>query len=181
MKYLVASDLHGRLRAAERFENLIKEEAPDKILFLGDFLYNGPRNGVPDDYDPLKVSEILKKYKNMMVAIRGNCDSRVDAMLLEMKFEDSVPLTINGYKAHLIHGDLIDDELCKVYPGEMLLFGHTHYYMLEKKDGVIFLNPGSLGFPKGGNPASYAIIENNYIEVRRLDDRSAILHFDFSR
>jgi putative phosphoesterase len=100
---------------------------------------------------------------------------------LEMKFEDSVPLTINGYKAHLIHGDLIDDELCKVYPGEMLLFGHTHYYMLEKKDGVIFLNPGSLGFPKGGNPASYAIIENNYIEVRRLDDRSAILHFDFSR
>src|SRR5574344_1593891 len=99
MKYLVASDLHGRLNAALRFENLIKEEAPDKILFLGDFLYNGPRNGVPDDYDPLKVSEILKKYKNMMVAIRGNCDSRVDAMLLEMKFEDSVPLTINGYKA----------------------------------------------------------------------------------
>lgn len=181
MRYLIASDLHGRLLAMQRFEKVIKDEHPDKILFLGDFLYNGPRNGVPSDYDPLKVSEMLKEYKDRLIGICGNCDCRIDSMLLDIPLKDSVTMNVNGFKAHLIHGDLIDDELCKVYPGDILMFGHTHYYMLEEKEGVVFLNPGSLGFPKGGNPATYAIFDNRTIEIRRLDDEKPILRMELSR
>ena len=53
MKAFIVSDIHGSLKAAEAIDKIIQAEKPDMILMLGDFLYNGPRNGVFDDYDPM--------------------------------------------------------------------------------------------------------------------------------
>jgi predicted phosphodiesterase len=50
----------------------IKTLSPDKILLLGDYLYNGPRNGVPTDYDPMAVSQKLNLYKDKIIGVRGN-------------------------------------------------------------------------------------------------------------
>ena len=44
MKLLFASDLHGSAYYAEKLEELIRNEAPDKTVLLGDLLYHGPRN-----------------------------------------------------------------------------------------------------------------------------------------
>jgi predicted phosphodiesterase len=48
MRVLVVSDIHGRLLRAKRLLEIVKDYDPQKIIFLGDYLYNGPRNGVPD-------------------------------------------------------------------------------------------------------------------------------------
>ena len=58
--------------------------------------------------------------------------------------------------------------------GDILVSGHTHIQVLEKKDGMIWLNPGSISFPKGGNEASYATIEDNFITIRKVVDASPI-------
>ena len=49
MKLLFASDLHGSAYYAEKLEELIRNEAPDKTVLLGDLLYHGPRNDLPRD------------------------------------------------------------------------------------------------------------------------------------
>ena len=41
MKLLFASDLHGSAYYAEKLEDLIRNEAPDKTVLLGDLLYHG--------------------------------------------------------------------------------------------------------------------------------------------
>ena len=41
MKLLFASDLHGSAYYAEKLEELIRNEAPDKTVLLGDLLYHG--------------------------------------------------------------------------------------------------------------------------------------------
>src|SRR5437660_1375645 len=48
--------------------------------------------------------------------------------------------------------------------------GHTHHpYVLEVGDKLV-INPGSVGQPRDGDPrASYAIIENNRVELKRLE------------
>ena len=46
----------GRQFKVEAFE---REEA-DRLLLLGDILYHGPRNPLPDGYAPHKVAEMLK-------------------------------------------------------------------------------------------------------------------------
>ena len=170
MRLLMASDIHGRLKRAERCAALLDRLQPDTIFLLGDYLYNGPRNGVPDDYDPLKVSEILNRYKDKIIGVRGNCDSRVDDLLLAFPLLDNRQLTLEGVEFDLYHGDEFSQKSLAPHPGAVLCSGHTHIYVLKKENGFIFLNPGSISFPKNGNPPTYALFDGKTFEIRSFDD-----------
>ena len=52
MKLVIASDLHGSLAWCRKMMDAIEAESPDKIVLLGDVLYHGPRNPLPDEYAP---------------------------------------------------------------------------------------------------------------------------------
>ena len=178
MKVLIASDIHGRIQATKRLEQIINTFKPERIVLLGDYLYNGPRNGVPFDYDPMATSIILNKYAKIIVGVRGKCDSRLDESLLHFPFKDSAVVSVNSSRCDLIHGDLITSELVSVERGDILMFGHTHVPMLKLEDGVIYFNPGSISFPKTGYAPSYGVMIGNHLEVRRLDDDSPFMQMD---
>lgn len=59
MKFLIASDIHGSATWCRKFIDAIHAEKPDKIILLGDILYHGPRNALPDGYDPKEVIALL--------------------------------------------------------------------------------------------------------------------------
>ena len=82
MKYMVASDIHGSIGAAELIINKYREIKADKLVLLGDLLYHGPRNDLPADYDPKAVIKLLNSVKDEIIAVRGNCDAEVDQMVL---------------------------------------------------------------------------------------------------
>jgi uncharacterized protein len=174
MRVLIASDIHGRINAVHRLDEIIQSYQPDGIILLGDYLYNGPRNGVPNDYDPMAVCEVLNKYADKISGIRGNCDSRIDDELLKFPLKDCRVLYINGYRCNLVHGDEYSRDLLKPAKGEFLMYGHTHLYQLENKDGIFYLNPGSVSFPKGGNPPTYATFEPHEVAIHRFDDDKVI-------
>ena len=71
MKFLIASDIHGSGRSAERIRKLYTEGSFDKLLLLGDLLYHGPRNDLPPSYNPKKVIEILSTLKDEIISVRG--------------------------------------------------------------------------------------------------------------
>ena len=178
MRILIASDTHGRLQAVKKLERRILALNPDKIVLLGDYLYNGPRNGVPEDYDPMACATILNKYASRIIGVRGNCDSRIDAALLHFPFDDSLITYLNGYRVDLVHGDLPVASLLQVQRGDILMFGHTHVYLLQREEGVVYLNPGSTSFPKNGNPPTYALMEGLRLEIRNLDDDAVLASLD---
>lgn len=178
MRIIIASDIHGRLNAAKRLEQIVASLKPERVLLLGDYLYHGPRNGVPSDYDPMAVATILNRFASKVVGVRGNCDSRIDESLLRFGLENSKVLFANGFRLDLIHGDLVTSDLLEVERGDILMYGHTHIPMLKKADGVTYVNPGSIAFPKGGYPASYAVMDGGHFEVRNLDDDTAIFSLD---
>ena len=82
MKFLIASDIHGSAKYCEMLLNAFQNEKCDKILLLGDILYHGPRNDLPENYAPKKVIELLNPYKDKLLCVRGNCDTEVDQMVL---------------------------------------------------------------------------------------------------
>ena len=137
MRILIASDIHGRVNAAKKLDRVLNLFRPDRIFLLGDFLYNGPRNGVPTDYEPMETANILNRQAQRIIGVRGNCDSRVDEMILKFPLQDSRVLNVNGYRCGLVHGDLLTSDLIKVQRGNILMYGHTHIYSLKKEDGVI--------------------------------------------
>lgn len=168
MLVLIASDIHGRLNATKFLLHAVKRYEPDKIILLGDYLYNGPRNGVPGDYDGLAVSQYLNTIADRVVGVRGNCDARIDQDLLRFPIEDRQEVDFCGRHCVLIHGDNLDPSFVNAKPGDVVMSGHTHLPVLEEKDGIVYLNPGSTSFPKGTKPASFALMNDNGIVIQEL-------------
>lgn len=169
MILLIASDVHGSEKAALELKKKYLELNPDLVILLGDLLYHGPRNDLPEMYAPKKVIEILSSMKNSIIAVRGNCEAEVDQMVLPFScLSESALVFANGKKMFLTHGHIWSMDK---HPEGIDLFmqGHTHLPVLERRDnGIIYLNPGSISIPKGGNPPSYAIIRESRIELREL-------------
>ena len=63
--------------------NAYNREQADRLLLLGDLLYHGPRNDLPEEYDPKQVIELLNAKKQHILCVRGNCDAEVDQMVLQ--------------------------------------------------------------------------------------------------
>lgn len=82
MKLMFASDIHGSLPATERVLSLFEQSGAQWLIILGDVLNHGPRNALPEGYAPAQVAEKLNQYADKIIAVRGNCDSEVDQMLL---------------------------------------------------------------------------------------------------
>ena len=83
MKWMIASDLHGSAFYTRQLMNAYEREQADRLLLLGDILNHGPRNGLPEEYDPMAVAAMLNAKKEDILCVRGNCDSEVDQMVLE--------------------------------------------------------------------------------------------------
>ena len=82
-KIVIASDIHGSAHWCEKLLGAIERENPVKIFLLGDILYHGPRNELPEGYAPKEVFAMLNPLKKKLLCVRGNCDSEVDQMVLE--------------------------------------------------------------------------------------------------
>ncbi len=179
MKILVLSDIHGRKLVMEKILEIIEKEKPDEFFLLGDYLYNGPRNGVPSDYDGLAVANMLRPLLKKAIFVRGNCDADVDEMVLGTKLARRASVSYNGRHCVLVHGDDTDPLFLNLKEGDILFSGHTHIQVLQEKNGITYCNPGSPSFPKGGNEASYALFDELGITIRRLLDSSVIASMDF--
>lgn len=158
---MVASDIHGSLGACQRVLDKFEELGADKLVLLGDLLYHGPRNDLPSDYNPKAVIELLNNYKDRILAVRGNCDTEVDQMVLKFPIladyiylvnEEQVILATHGHNYNL-------SNIPEFLPtNAILLTGHTHVACDKIVDGIRYMNPGSPSIPKEGTKPSYIVI-----------------------
>ncbi|MBC2856793.1 phosphodiesterase [Cetobacterium sp. 2A] len=171
MKIVVISDIHGSVHYLNKALKAFEKEQGDILLILGDELYHGPRNPLPKDYDPKEVAKCLNKLKDKIIAVRGNCDSEVDQMMLEYPIMGDYS-TIFWKKKRIFatHGHIYNKEnLPPISNGDILIYGHTHIPLAEIKENVYILNPGSISLPKENNKNSYGVFENNSFEIKSLD------------
>ena len=163
MKFLIASDIHGSATWCRRLMEALDSEQPDRLLILGDILYHGPRNDLPEGYAPKEVISMLNPLASQIIAVRGNCDAEVDQMVLDFPcmadyttiFDPAVAFTPQGTPMDcaensaevgrtlfLTHGHVYGagfhnsvDKLPELAPGSVLLYGHTHQKVSEAAPG----------------------------------------------
>lgn len=133
----VISDTHGRLphSVSEAFEGV------DLIIHAGDI-------GEPE------IIEALKKIAPT-IAVRGNMDFGQWAQQLSIE----KTIEINQTRLVVLH----DVFRLKLKPGNaaphVVISGHTHRPLQEENRGVLYINPGSAGYPKFGQPATVALLQ----------------------
>ena len=166
MKLLIASDIHGSAEYCRQLIKAIERENATKVLLLGDILYHGPRNALPPEYAPKEVAAMLNEIKGKLLCVRGNCDSEVDQMMLEFPMlSDSALLCWDGITIYATHGH---HDFPALQSGEVVLSGHTHVPVSYEKEGVRYLNPGSVSIPKEESWHGYMILEDRTFTWKNL-------------
>ena len=151
----VISDTHGLLRpeVVERLRGV------DHILHAGD---------VGDPEILVRLREIAP-----LTAIRGNIDTSGECAMLPAT--DFVEL--GGAIFYLVHA-LADLDIHPAVAGvQVVVSGHSHRAEIRGKDGVLYLNPGSVGPRRFSLPVTMAMVSVEHGKVRpeivRLDSGSA--------
>ncbi len=189
MKLMIASDIHGSALYCEQMLDAYKREGADRLLLLGDILYHGPRNGLPEGYAPKEVIRMLNSVKDCLLCVRGNCDTEVDQMVLEFPvLADYCLLELpcgcsGGNRRNMeqqsvtmfaTHGHTYNPQhMPPLKSGDILLNGHTHIPACEEitdEGGTYrYLNPGSVSIPKEGSAHGYMICENGTFIWQNLE------------
>ena len=146
MKLAILSDTHGLLRP-QVVEHL---KTADAILHGGDI--NKPA-----------IVEQLQQYAPLYI-VRGNNDK---------EWAEDIPhdliVTLEGVTIFMVHNKKeVPADLSGV---DVVVFGHSHKYVQEEKDGLLWLNPGSCGPRRFHQEITMrmAEIENGNIQVEKID------------
>ena len=157
MKLMFASDIHGSALYCEKMLEAYSREGAERLCLLGDILYHGPRNDLPEGHAPKKVIAMLNPMKPQLMCVRGNCDTEVDQMVLEFPVLADYALILEG--------------------GRCFYNGHTHVFKAECVNGIHCLNDGSVSLPKEGKPRSYMIYENGVFTIKQLETGVELLTY----
>ncbi|MBR5259500.1 MAG: phosphodiesterase [Eggerthellaceae bacterium] len=170
MKLIITSDIHGSALSTELLMQHVDKEQPDFIVLLGDLLYHGPRNPLPEGHDPMRVAELLNAKHEQIIAVRGNCDAEVDQMVLNFPcMGDFAELDDAGRTLFFTHGHVFSpDKHPELNAGSFFFSGHTHVKTNEERNGVTYVNPGSTSLPKDGSK-SFAIYEDGHVTLKALE------------
>src|SRR5690606_2994945 len=145
------SDTHGLLRA----EVLAALQGCERIIHAGDI-------GKPAVLDGLRALAPVD-------AIRGNIDTADWAQALP----DRLDLQVGDLRVHVLH-DLKELATDPQAAGiDVVITGHSHQPNIERRDGVLYINPGSAGPRRFRLPISLALLRleggNAQAELIRLD------------
>ena len=171
MKLMIASDIHGSHRYCAELLDAYRREQAGRLLLLGDILYHGPRNDLPDGYAPKDAAAALNAVKNDILCVRGNCDTEVDQMVLDFPIlADYALVCADGCRMYATHGHVYHpDRLPPLQAGDILLCGHTHVPAWENRGGILCLNPGSVSIPKGQSARGYMVFSGRTFVWKTLD------------
>ncbi len=174
MKLLIASDIHGSARWCQKLIQSWREEGSPRMLLLGDLLYHGPRNDLPEEYAPKQVIEMLNSIRENLLCVRGNCEAEVDQMVLSFPvMADYCALELGGRILYATHGHIYgQDNPPPLIAGDVLLCGHTHIPAFVRYANFTYINPGSTSIPKGGSVHSYLLFQDGHLMWKDLANGS---------
>lgn len=172
----IISDTHGSVKDFYRALEIFKAKGVSHILHMGDVLYHGARNPLPESYNPKEMAETIANMKEMTF-IKGNCDSEVDEMVTDKDISQPIlVLEREGYKFFCIHGHQgSEDDLVQMAINnncDALIYGHSHIKRLKDKE-IAVVNPGSTTFPKD-DLKSIATYSDGVFELIELESGKTI-------
>ena len=145
MKILVISDTHEIV--SDLKELLLKYSQEVKlVVHLGDY--------------PSDLMQFQPLYPHLnMVALDGTGYEVNFPAERVLKFGEVSILCVHGHR----HGVKSNLQRIVYYAQEKQVnacfFGHTHMSTIFEEQGIFFMNPGSLAFPRDGRHGRYGIVE----------------------
>jgi len=193
MRYFIVSDLHGSDYYLGKALEAFDREGADRMIILGDMLYHGPRNSLPEGYDPKRFVARLNDFasrKTVPLCVRGNCDAEVDQMMFGFPImADYIAVSDGNDVVYATHGHVYNEKnplpfvVSRTDNGKeekppVLLCGHTHIPALKDCGTFIYMNPGSASLPKNDTWHGYMIWEEGRFCWKDMDGNIRMEYYD---
>jgi uncharacterized protein len=146
MKLLITSDVHGRHHLLDE----VIQKHPDihHHINAGDMCLN---------------QSIIDRYA--LITVKGNNDFYSEAPTVRvLKIDTLDVLLTHGHLERVKMGLEVLKHKAKSHQVSLCVFGHTHQRYLNAHEGIIYVNPGSLG----DGQKSYAIYEDGQVTFHEL-------------
>lgn len=186
MQIGIISDTHGSLTAWQlAVQNCFQKV--DLVIHCGDLLYHGPRNPLPDGYNPKQLAIEINQFTKPLVIVKGNCDAEVDQMVLDYPLEAPYAhLLTPEYRILAHHGHTFSPQnlplkaTCPHSTISIIVSGHTHIPEIRKMEDIILLNPGSPALPKSeSGEKTVAVIDERQILILNIQNGQPVAHYFF--
>ena len=145
MKLVILSDTHG----------LLRPQVKGYLKTANAILHGG-------DINKQSIVDELRQYAPLYV-VRGNNDK---------EWAETIPhdltVTLEGLTFYMVHNK---KELPADLTGvDVVVFGHSHKYLQEEREGRLWLNPGSCGPRRFHQEITMmmARVENGRIQVEKI-------------
>lgn len=168
MKFLIASDIHGSLKYTKLLLAAFEQEQADRLILLGDIYNHGPRNPLPEEYNPMEVAALLNSMQEKLIVVRGNCDSSVDAMISQFQFVQDSILCLQKKIIYLQHGDIYNIDNLPKTAFDIFIYGHFHTGFIKQQKDKYIANCGSIALPKNNTARSYLLLTENTLSLKDL-------------
>ena len=165
MKYIFASDIHGSKKYLDILLDNFKRSKADRLVILGDLYYHGPRNPLPDEYNPKECIKALNAIKDKLIVIQGNCDAEVDQMVSEFPITKYAIIDVDGISIYLTHGHTYGPLNIPAGDIDVLMYGHFHITNMQKKDNLYLMSPGSISLPKENTERAFIVYEHRTFKL----------------
>jgi uncharacterized protein len=177
MKIAFFSDVHGQLAVLEQFLAKPDVASATHLVDAGDFFqsYQGL-----DSQVSLAMAALINAHPAHKLAVWGNNDPLDMQQLFTFAVESKVLThTVGPYTITLSHGHYGEpkslQQITKSKPNwRLFVQGHTHVARLYVDKKEVFLNPGSLSYPRSSLPATYAILENKTLSIKTLSSGEVV-------
>ncbi|MGO8762368.1 MAG: metallophosphoesterase family protein [Desulfobaccales bacterium] len=193
MKIALFADIHANFPALEKAIAVSLDEGVEWFMIAGDLVgfYPFPREVIDTVKERLadRACIVVGNHDQKVVtgeefpeSFSATITARWQRSVLDkeqLSFIGGLPqkiyYNINGCQFLIVHGSprsplserIISIEQIKPTNADIVVFGHTHRPALMKKDHALWVNPGSVGQPRDGDPrGSMAIIKLPELEVR---------------
>lgn len=168
-RLFITADVHGDFSSWLTIKALTR--ADDGLVIAGDLFDTRYGNYFHPDFRPEDIRGDISSMEPRLYYVYGNCDvpSFFPGHDLFLEFQSL------GKKIFLHHGHA---RPALPLDSEIIIQGHTHYPKLQKTNGRIFFNPGSLTSPRNHVP-TYGIMDTDGIRILELKTGRATASIDF--
>ena len=135
-------------------------------MLLGDYFVIESIS-IKKNVDRNRVLNFLTKYKDKLIIIKGNNDKFEDFVNIDSEIYYSYLLEIDNVKILLTHGDKLSEYLNM---SNLFIYGHEHKGYIKKENDKTFICCGSISLPAYGSKETYAVLENDCIKVKTLNN-----------
>lgn len=168
-RLIVTADIHGSYGSWLTIKTLLNHQ--DTLAVAGDLFDTRYGNYANTDFQPDSIKKDLHPFEHRFYYVYGNCDSHD----FFPGFNTAAAFSAFGKKILLYHGH----RPCPSCEGiDIIIQGHTHLGGLKKKEGQIFMNPGSITCPRNGIH-TYGMIDSTSANLVDLTTGDTLITIKF--